>query len=294
MFIKKDLRKIEEILDDPHDSRERLVLPKRSSEFCGSIKVLCKESHIKKLCNLKVLNLYENDLTTLKGVGLLANTRVEDVNLGFNKLSILPMEFGSLSSIKTLWLDDNQLDSFPTCLCSITGLEVLRLTGNNISSIPQSLALLVNLVTLAIDNNKLTEFPIGCLHLPKLEHLWLRQNKIQVLPENIDEMSSLKTLSISSNLLESLPTCLAGMHNLVNIYANGNKLVSINSDLCLLPNLKELNLANNLLKTLPSPWRHIWGPIDLKLITFGGTDSRCHITIIGNPLENMIEFNCAL
>ena len=287
MFIKKDLRKIDEILSDPNDTRERLLLPKRSSELRGSVKILCKENNVKRLSNLKALNLYENDLTSLKGIGLLCSTPVEDVNLGFNKLSHIPMEFGSLSTIKTLWLDDNHLDNFPSCLCNITGLELLRLTGNNISSIPHSASALVNLVTLAVDNNNISEFPTCCLLLPKLEHLWLRQNKMRTLPDRIDEMRSLKTLSVSSNLLESLPECLSGMHQLVNIYANGNKLTHVNTDICLLPNLKQLNLANNALMSLPSSWTEMWGDMDSVAGTFGdieGKSSKCFIVVTGNPL----------
>lgn len=288
MFIKKDLRKIDEILSDPNDTRERMLLPKRSSELRGSVKILCKENNVKRLSNLKVLNLYENDLTSLKGIGLLCSTPVEDVNLGFNKLSHIPLEFGSLSTIKTLWLDDNHLDTFPLCLCSIIGLELLRLTGNNISSIPHSVSALVNLVTLAVDNNNISEFPIGCLLLPKLEHLWLRQNKLKILPDRIDEMKVLKTLSVSSNMLESLPGSLSGMHQLINIYANGNKLTCVNNDLCLLPNLKQLNLANNSLRSLPSSWTEMWGEMDRVAGTFGnieGKDSKCFVVVTGNPIE---------
>ena len=295
MFIKKDLRKIDEILADTNDSRERVLLPKRSSELCGSVKVLCKESTIKKLANLKVLNLYENQLTSLKGIGILASTPVEDINLGFNHLSNIPLEFGNLSTIKTLWLDDNQLETFPICLCSIPGLEVLRLTGNRITNIPQSVAVLVNLKTLAVDNNNIAEFPTGILHLPKLEHLWLRQNRLTVLPDNIDELTKLKTLSVSSNLLKVLPDCLSGMHSLINIYANGNNLVTVNADLCLLPNLKEVNLANNQLTMLPETWREIWGPMDVKTQSFGGgvdgnTDGKCCVTVTSNPFRHSSGF----
>jgi len=295
MFIKKDLRKIDEILADPNDERERVLLPKRSSELRGSVKVLCRESNIKKLGKLKVLNLYENELTSLKGIGLLASTPVEDVNLGSNQLSSIPLEFGTLSTIKTLWLDDNQLDTFPICLCSIPGLEVLRLTGNNITSIPQSVAVLINLVTLALDNNNITEFPTGILHLPRLEHLWLRQNKLAILPENVDELTKLKTLSVSSNLLEVLPDCLSGMHTLTNLYANSNNLGTVNADLCLLPNLKEMNLANNKLIVLPDAWQEMWGPMDIKTQSFGGgvagnKDGKCCVTVTSNPFLNSKGF----
>ena len=48
MFIKKDLRKIDEIFDDDKDPRESLKLSKRSSEFNGGIKPICGETRIEK------------------------------------------------------------------------------------------------------------------------------------------------------------------------------------------------------------------------------------------------------
>lgn len=287
MFIKKDLRKIEEILNDPADSRERMILPKRSSEFSGNVKILCKENNAKKIANLKVLNLYENELTSLKGIGVLANTPIEDINLGYNKLTNIPVEFGSLGTLKTLWLDDNMLDQFPTCLCSLTGLEMLRLTGNQLRSVPMSVSALTSLVTLALDNNSIVEFPQGCLKLPKLEHLWLRQNRIRSLPDNIDEMKVLKTLSISSNSLQSLPDCIAQLDSLENLYVNGNQIDQVSASICTIPNLKELNLANNSIIAIPQEWNDMWGQLDAEKATFVGVDQppQCRVTLVGNPLD---------
>jgi hypothetical protein len=92
MFIKKDLRKIEEILVDEKDDRTILKLSKRSAEFQGNLKILCRESKLNSLINLKVLNLYDNSLTTIDGIGLLSQTPIEEINLGANKLLTLPLE----------------------------------------------------------------------------------------------------------------------------------------------------------------------------------------------------------
>lgn len=111
MFIKKDKRKINEILtqsksSDPTTTAAAaaaiesssssvntvLNLSKRSSEFAGSVKILCSENKIRFFYNLKQLNLYENNLVSIDGIGLLAQTTVEEINLGGNKLSRLPLE----------------------------------------------------------------------------------------------------------------------------------------------------------------------------------------------------------
>lgn len=92
MFIKKDLRKIEEILVDADDERTSLKLSKRPAEFKGQIGILCRESKIQALGNLRFLNLYENSLSNLQGIGLLSHTPLEEINLGCNKLSSIPLE----------------------------------------------------------------------------------------------------------------------------------------------------------------------------------------------------------
>lgn len=140
MFIKKDLRKIEQILVDSEDDRVSLKLSKRPSEFQGQIGVLCRDSKIGALSNLRFLNLYENSLSSLQGIGILAQTPLEEINLGMNKLSTIPLEFGSLKNLKTLWLDDNQLSDLPVCLCQLDGLTTLRLSGNDLSYIPPSIS----------------------------------------------------------------------------------------------------------------------------------------------------------
>lgn len=287
MFIKKDLRKLDEILSDPQDRRESLKLSKRSAEFEGSIKALCREARLNSLQNLRDLNLYENDLTSLQGISLLSRSPIEEINLGYNKLTSIPVEFGSLTTLKTLWLDDNQLEQFPVCLCQLTGLLSLRLTGNDLESLPMSISALQSLETLAVDNNRITEFPVGCLQMPNLKNLWLRQNKLIDLPDDLDRMVGLETLSVSSNQLTLLPSCLAALPALRKLYANGNKIETVALDLCRSPKLTELNLANNLLSVVPTSWTETWGAYDEasgELIGGTATTVGVKITLKGNPI----------
>ena len=102
MFIKKDLRKIDEIFADEKDSRECIILSKRQAEFQNSIKAICKESKIKFLMNMRTLNLYDNAISNVQGIGLLSQTPLEELNLGSNKLSSLPLEVCNLNSPSNL------------------------------------------------------------------------------------------------------------------------------------------------------------------------------------------------
>ena len=74
MFIKRDIRKLEEILADKEDQREILKLSKRAPEFEGTIAKLCGDSM--PLMNLRVLNLYNNRLKNLEGIGILTDVRI--------------------------------------------------------------------------------------------------------------------------------------------------------------------------------------------------------------------------
>ena len=288
MFIKRDERKIPEILVDVEDDRSRLLLSKRSHEFDGKLEILCRDNHLKQLKNLKMLNMYENQLESLDGIGLLAKTPLEDLNLGNNLIKQVPAEMGGLSTLKSLWLDDNQLDTFPVVLCSLINLTELRLSSNQMPFVPQSISALKNLTTLALDNNKLTEFPVGILDLAFLEHLWIRQNLLTELPENIDVLEKLQTLSVSSNDIDVLPLCLASMATLKCIFANANKIRSIDDKLCLLGSLEKLNLANNRLEYIPTTWAGVWGeynPESGKLeMPDDSNKAACSVTLSGNNL----------
>lgn len=287
MFIKRDERKIPQILADTNDQRSRVLLSKRSHEFEGNLDILCKESNVKQLKNLRVLNLYENQLRSIDGIGVLGRTPLEDLNLGSNQLTTLPPDMGDLSSLMTLWLDDNHFDDFPVVLCSIRSLEELRLSGNQLQFIPQSISTLANLKTLALDNNKIEDFPMGILELPYLENLWLRQNLLRELPDSLSDLKVLKTLSVSSNQLPLLPSAIHKMHTLKNIYANANKITFVDKELCEMPALEKLNLANNKLTSVPIAWQNKWGEYDDesgRLTLREGEQSTVMITLKGNKL----------
>jgi len=114
---------------------------------------------MKPLSNLRVLNLYDNALTNLNGIGVLANSPIEEINLGNNLLSILPLEFSGLRSLRRLWLEDNEFETFPVGVCTLHELTSLRLSGNKLASVPESISNLHKLETLALDNNEFVSFP---------------------------------------------------------------------------------------------------------------------------------------
>ena len=139
MFVKRDYRKIDVVLSESTESKvTTLRLPNRKEEFKGSLQALIKPQNLPILSDLKSLNVYANDISSLQGIGGLSET-LEELNLGNNKISSIPVEFGALSNLKILYLEDNEIDTFQIALCQLKSLVELRLSGNLISSISQSI-----------------------------------------------------------------------------------------------------------------------------------------------------------
>ena len=228
MFVKKDLRKVDEILSDQDDPRKILKLSKRSNEFEGSIRIITWEQKLTSMQNLTILNLYGNKINNLNGIGSLAFCPLKEINLGYNDLTSLPNEMSLLANtLNILWLDDNEFQTFPTIVSQLHELQELRISNNCISYIPPVISQLTKLETLALDNNEIQEFPEGILKIPTLRHLWLRQNELPDIPEDINIASSLRTLSLSSNKLLKVPDSISLLEELKFLYLNGNQMTEV-------------------------------------------------------------------
>lgn len=290
MFIKRDHRKIDEILHDPDKVEPKLILYKRQSEFQGEdgrgeLRVLCRQAYSQSLLKIEVLNLYDNALHTVNGIEIFAESPLLDLNLGCNKLNDLPMEFGQLKQLKKLWLEDNDFEHFPISLCSCTSLISIRMSGNKLKSLPHNIADLANLEDIALDNNEFEEFPRGLLNLINLKHMWLRQNKLEYLDESIGDMKSLLTLSLSSNRLVSLPPSLGSLYNLSKLYLNSNELTEIPDSIIDMASIEVLNIANNRIAKYSSRWSGEFEgcAADGSVSTTRPGGRKITITSVGNP-----------
>eukprot|EP00903_Cladosiphon_okamuranus_P011936 g11210.t1 len=289
MFVKKDTRKIPDILADDSDEKEELHLGRRSSEFVpNGIKVVCSSRHTPRLQKLQKLSLYDNMLATVKGIGALSATPLKHLNLGRNHLKSLPPELGKVGTLETLWADDNAITDFPRSILQLKRLQELRLSGNRISEVPEEIAALSELRVLAVDNNEIKTVPTSIGKLFRLQSLLLRQNELEDLPEEVGDLLDLRTLGISSNKLVSLPTSLGQLAMLEYLFANGNRLHSIPAELAGLINLKKANLANNSIFSLPVDVEAAWGRPDAPTGKLDpdtvGSLRKVEVVIRGNPV----------
>ena len=198
MFIKKDQRKIDEILADDEDERTSLKLSKRPSEFQGSVEVLCRQSKIASLSRLRFLNLYENSLSNLQGIGLLSQTPLEEINLGCNKLSTIPLEVAKFIIHWSMSDHQAQIRANNTW-CSVDLVKkcsnYMFAPGNtSITSLLIKFGSLKELKTLWLDDNQLSDFRVSLCQLDSLTTLRLSGNDLSYIPSSISSLQLLEVL----------------------------------------------------------------------------------------------------
>ena len=297
MFVKRDLRKIPEILSEslPKDETnekatsgggvlKELRLARRPAEFNGRISILCQPQLAPALTHLQSLSLYDCKLSNLDGIGFFGSPVVEtnnqssscccpnltELNLGRNPITTLPSELSLLKgSLKTLWCDDCNLSGpLPDCLYELDQLEVLRMTNNNISELSNTnVQKWKHLKVLCFDGNQILHLPSGMTSLTTLETLLLRNNKIKYLPDGLPgpTLSKLSLFHISSNELTSLPPSIINCTSLEKVYLNRNKISTIPKHFAEnLSKLSHLNLSSNSIEELPQDFIDRFGFPDKK------------------------------
>mmetsp|Transcript_35017 Transcript_35017/g.71443 ORF Transcript_35017/g.71443 Transcript_35017/m.71443 type:complete len:297 (-) Transcript_35017:271-1161(-) len=285
MFIVRDTRKIGEILDEgSEDDLKNLKLSRRKGEFReGVITSLCRSSTANKLRKTEVLNLYANQLTSVKNIHFGFSTGcLRDLNLGSNLLSELPDELAQVKTLEKLWLDDNHLAAFPSCVLELENLVLLRLSKNRLTALPPQVRMLTKLADLCVDNNELAEVPEALNDLLGLTNLNLRQNSLNALPD-LGCLVRLKTLAVSSNQLEQAPPGLERLVCLEGLYLNGNKLTEFPVGALELRELAVLNVANNAIQgPLPPTVVEKWGGVNERGTALK-SDGEIQVTVRGNP-----------
>ena len=73
MFVKRDLRKVHEIVGEDSRGSKKLIslkLGRRGPEFRpGNLRCLCRESFVKHFADLEYLSLYGNELKNVRNIG---------------------------------------------------------------------------------------------------------------------------------------------------------------------------------------------------------------------------------
>jgi len=161
-------------------------------------------------------------------IGKFIMGRVIDIDLskrGLITLS-LPDNFGSLVSLSSLQLQENQLTALPEQITNSHNISILNVSGNQLSDIPVGIENLQRLNRLDISNNHFTNIPESILTVNSLIELDISENQLTTLPENIGELTNLGTLNLKGNNITSLSPTLCELPDDCMIDITGNHLCS--------------------------------------------------------------------
>ena len=126
------------------------------------------------------------------------------VNLGSNKLSRIPPEFGLLSRLTDLDVRNNSISSLPDEFKLLTELREIILSHNRFTSLPDVLYLLPKLEVILASNNQITAINVdGILKLKLLSSLDLSNNNISNVPPELGNANSLRSLQLEGNLFRN-------------------------------------------------------------------------------------------
>nr|GLL21624.1 receptor-like protein 12 isoform X2 [Ipomoea trifida] len=218
--------------------------------------------------HLNYLGLYGNNLAGVVengGFDKLSKLRnLKGLDLSYNNLNRnILSSLSHLLSLKTLYLDENPLDSphNNSDLKDFIGLKDLYISSNKFQSFEpiKDGRRLMKLETLRLDNNRFSSNIFKSLkEFPSLKSLSLRENHFHrpVHIQDINALSSLKDLDLSYSSFEDFETStsISGVSSRIKnsshhlqLYLNSIKcnMTKLLLSLATLPSIKSLNLEDN-------------------------------------------------
>ena len=194
---------------------------------------------------------YSLPIDAWQGVSI-ANNRVVGIDLwGSSLTGTIPSEFGSLTELQLLRLNDNNLTGeIPAELGGLANLQVLRLGSNELTGeIPPELERLTNLQSLSLNSNELTgQIPPSLSTLQELHHLILGYNRlVGSIPSELGRLANLRELVLAGNELNGLiPGALGDLESLKYLDLGSNQLTGpIPAEFSDLANLEIMYLGSN-------------------------------------------------
>ena len=160
-------------------------------------------------------------------------------------------DFGGLSGLTELSLEENSLESLPADVFDdLSDLEELSLEDNSLETLPADVFDgLTSLEELSLEDNSLEILPADVFDgLTSLEVLLLEDNSLESLPADVfDGLASVEELSLHDNMLESLPADIFdGLTGLEILTLHDNELASLPAGIFDgLTSLQRLRLEDN-------------------------------------------------
>ncbi|KYO23064.1 E3 ubiquitin-protein ligase LRSAM1 isoform X2 [Alligator mississippiensis] len=140
-----------------------------------------------KVLQKKVLIVHTNNLTSLvpKSCSIQSLITVKVLDLHDNQLTSLPADIGQLTFLQVLNIERNLLKSLPQSIGDLAQLQTLNVKGNKLKELPTTLGGLRSLRTLDVSENHLQELPPVLAHIRTLETLTLDASSMTYPPADV-------------------------------------------------------------------------------------------------------------
>ncbi|OCT75635.1 hypothetical protein XELAEV_18030819mg [Xenopus laevis] len=145
--------------------------------------------NIADLKNLEVLNFFNNQIEELP-TQISSLQKLKHLNLGMNRLNGLPRGFGSLPALEVLDLTYNNLNenSLSGNFFYLTTLRALYLSDNDFETLPPDIGKLTKLQIISLRDNDLISLPKEVGELTQLKELHIQGNRLTVLPPELGNL----------------------------------------------------------------------------------------------------------
>lgn len=202
---------------------------------------------IEQLKNLKYLYISNSDLDMNDAIFKIKNLpNLQELNIRYSNLTILPHEIGFLSNLVRLSVSGNPQLNLSDLILKIRylpSLIELQLNANELSTLPKEIMLLTNLTVLGLGVNPnidLVDAFEKLKYLPHLTDLNLWKSEITHIPSEIGQLVSLENLDLWGNRLTELPFEIGQLTNLKYLQLSSNQISDTEIDKIkkLLPNCK--------------------------------------------------------
>lgn len=118
-----------------------------------------------------------------------------DLDLSNNNLAAFPEEILTLSNLRSLTLDKNQIKHFPIDFSSIfSNLKLLSISNNQLEGLPINLSKLEKLQYLNVACNQISKLTDQLCRLKRLDSLYLHHNWFTSIPTSFSELMSNSSL----------------------------------------------------------------------------------------------------
>jgi len=206
----------------------------------------------KVICIKGILDLSGRKIKDLNEIkGLFSLTSLKRLYLHNNQLSSLPESIGNLISLRRLDLSTNKLTIIPDSIGNMISLRRLEIRGNKLNQLPDSIGNLKSLTLLNLVANKIINLPDSIKKLELLDLLALNFNKLRSFPKTICHLKTLRYLFLEENKINKIPECIGNLSLLIELHLGNNLLLTLPDSMSKLTSLKVLELWSNRLESLP-------------------------------------------